>query len=334
MMIRPRFRVCRAFQWLLVAGFALACLQAEAADKKKKKPPKTVAKSSAQQSLRWKFKAGDELHYTMVQKMDVTMTVAGQKISTPMTQVFDMTWQVQDVQPDGAAAIAQKVDSIVFKMDAPFGKMEYDSKAGKKLEGLMAAMNAPFDALLKAGATMTMSPRGEVSKLEVPEELKKTLAAGGQGLSEDSIKQMSDVGILPDGPVEIGATWNHQADVKMPMVGTMKIDATYTYKGPEDRDGKKLQRIDMAMKMTLEPDPNAQAAPNLKSQEGSGEIYFDNEKGQIAESTTKQKMVLEVKVQNQAIEQAFDQTTTLKPTEAADEQTEKPAEPNKTPSKN
>src|SRR5687767_13269216 len=92
------------------------CLSAVADDKaskskkpKKPKAPKTAAVKVDAGALRWKFKEGDEIAYTLEQKMDVSAMGQGIKIA----QVHDITWKIGSVT-DGSAAIVQKFNNVSF----------------------------------------------------------------------------------------------------------------------------------------------------------------------------------------------------------------------------
>src|SRR5206468_3686869 len=138
--------------------------------------------------LRYKFKPGETLSYEMEQKMKMEMAVGGQNINMSMTQTLDMTWNVQTVDNDGKAKIKQKFDRVRLSMEGLPGmdKIQFDSKAGKELEGPFGQMMGPMlKALAGAEFTLTMDPQGKVSDFKLPEKLaeafKNIPGAGGTG---------------------------------------------------------------------------------------------------------------------------------------------------------
>src|SRR5438477_481575 len=82
--------------------------------------------------LRYKFKEGDKLNYSMEQKMTMEVNFGGQKISMDMDLDMTMTWKVGDVDKDGKAKVTQTIDRVQVKMKHPTGGFEYDSKDGKE----------------------------------------------------------------------------------------------------------------------------------------------------------------------------------------------------------
>src|SRR5262249_3888388 len=132
----------------------------------------------AEDALRWRFKQGEKLNYLMTQDMDMQMTVPagpggqGGQVSTTVHQVMDMTWEVQGVDDNtGDAVIQQKFDHIQMKMTPSVGPgIDYDSKSDKPPEGL-AAMIAPlYDAMTAGEFELTMSARGQVKDVKIPQQ--------------------------------------------------------------------------------------------------------------------------------------------------------------------
>ena len=76
--------------------------------------------AQAQTNLAWKFKKDDSLKYTTEMTQKNVANVMGMEIETTMTQSQEMHWTVKNVT-SGSAEIAQTIDRIKMKMEAPFG---------------------------------------------------------------------------------------------------------------------------------------------------------------------------------------------------------------------
>jgi hypothetical protein len=278
--------------------------------------------ASAQTTLRYKFKKGEQLNYVLEQKITMAMNFMGKDINTEMSQTMDMTWDIKDVDASGNAKMTQKFDRIRLKMDGgPAGNIDYDSKDGKEPEGLIGKTIGPmFKALAGAEINMTMDAQGKVSDVKVPEKVAKALKSvpgGGAGfgdlLSEDGLKHMMDQsGLqLPKEAISKGKSWDQNMEMKTTMA-TMKMEMVNTLEGPVKRDGKELERISQKPKISLSFSPDLPIKVNLKSQDNKGTAYFDNAAGRLVETNMVQKLEMAVSAGGMEIAQKMNQTATLK----------------------
>ena len=114
-------------------------------------------------TLRWKFKPGETLRYSMDQK---TVTTAkfpgGQELKNMLMQTLELSWAVKEVRDDGTAELVQTIERVVDKADGPIGKFEYDSKSGQEPQGPIAASRVPlFKAMVGAPITFKINAQGE-----------------------------------------------------------------------------------------------------------------------------------------------------------------------------
>ena len=280
-----------------------------------------AASAHAQERLRWKFEEGDTTNYQIVQDMDIKMSVGGQNIDSKMTQTMDMGWAVESVASDGTAKLKQKISRVQVKMTSPLFNVEYDSsKEEQPADPVGGQLAKVFGAMVGKDFTMTMTPRGEIKDVTIPEELEQALEGagggavpGGGGFNAESLKQLaSQSGVeFPEEPVAEGKNWSGETEAKLPF-GTMKLDNQFTYQGAERRGGQALQKIAVKPKISIEPDPNAQVQMKVTSQDANGTIYFNNQEGRIAESTMKQNLDMELNAGGMAITQSIAQTMTMK----------------------
>jgi hypothetical protein len=297
----------------LVAGL-LAVIAALAA------PP-----AQAQTELRYRFKEGEKLAFVQDQKMKMTMNPMGQDIEMQTSQTSDITWTILGVEKDGKAKLTLRFDRIRFSMDGPTGKFEYDSKDDKEPDDPVGKVLAPiFRATTGADFTLTMDTRGRTSDIKVPEKVSDTIknlqggAALAGGFGEEGLKRMVDQGylVLPEGPVTKGKSWESKTEAKAPF-GKITMDNTCTYEGPTTEGDRKLEKVALKPKMTLDADPAAAFTLNLKEQDAKGTALFDNNAGRLVESSVTQKMEMEITVNGQTITQKSETTVTLKLREKA-----------------
>jgi hypothetical protein len=258
------------------------------------------------ETLRWKFKVGETLHYTMDQKTLTTAKLPGaQEIKTTLNQTIEMTWAVKGVDEAGTAELVQTLERIRDQVEAPVGSFTYDSKEPKEPEGLIAAARVPlFKALLGAPIAFKMSALGEPSNVRMPDKVAQALrdlgpatAGAGAMFSEEGLKEMITQAsiIFPKDDVAEGKTWTRQTKNVVPPIGTMVIDATYRYEGPAPNAGPDVVKIGLVTKVEIQPgeaaEPNASGL-KIRSQKSQGTYIFDNAAGHILDS--KMSEVIEV----------------------------------------
>ena len=270
--------------------------------------------------LRYKFKEGDKLNYSMEQKMNMEISIAGQNITMDMDLTVTMTWKVGEVDKDGKAKVTQSFDRVQVKMKHPQGGFEFDSKDGKEPDDDVAKKMIPIlKAMAGADVTMTMDKRGQVADLQMSDKLKEALKKAGGGVlgdlgSEEGMKKLVEQGalVLPEGSISKGKSWNAKNDIKMPQIGKVITDTKYTYEGQEKRSGKTLEKISGAITQSIEMDKNSAITMTVKSQDSKGTIYFDNTAGRLIEAAMTQEVVMEIGGGGQTGSQKIKQNVTVK----------------------
>jgi hypothetical protein len=269
--------------------------------------------------LRWKFKPGEMLRYTMVQETVQGVKAGGQEVKTNLNQTVNMHWEVKSVSSDGVAQMSQTIDHVRMKVDGAGNSFEFDSATSKVPEGQIAGLLVPLlKALVGAEFTLKMNARGELSDVKVPQKLIDSLrqaspaATAGGMFSEDGLKNLISQSslALPEGTLEKGKTWTNQSRLPIPMVGTMVMDKRYTFEGPDPKAAGLLQ-ISLETKMNLEQAADSNVAVKITSHDGKGEFSFDPMAGHMVSSHVDDKMKMSVSVQGQNIEQSTDTTTRM-----------------------
>ena len=182
----------------------------------------------ADNTLRWKFKAGETLNYVMDRETEMKIDLSGSLIEIKSGMIFDTTWKVKSVADDGTAELEQTVDRIQIKMDSPLGGgLDYDSKKPGSGQGQAWEMIGPtIEALVGQTFTLKATSTGTVSDIKLPEKLAEHLGkqegggGGGRrrgggmggmmgGFNEASIREMITRSIvpLPEKPVTPDISW-------------------------------------------------------------------------------------------------------------------------------
>ncbi len=272
-----------------------------------------AATGAAQESLSWKFQAGETLHYVVVQKVDMDMSVPGeqsQKMST--NQTMDMLWKISDVQSDGVATMTQMVDRV--RMDSsggPAGSMAYDSQSKAAVDPRQKPIADAFGKIIGAEFQVSMRPTGKIDNVIVPETLVKALTDSGPTgsmLTEASLKEMMTQSAvsLPAEPIKPGATWETSQQVDLNF-GTMIVTSNLTYLGTKDG----MAQISTKPSIDVKPKDNAVVGLKLTKSEGKGLVQFDVEKGRIAKSDLSLKLDLAVTRFGKTVNMTLNQATAM-----------------------
>src|SRR5688500_13590443 len=136
----------------------------------------TASPASAQTTLRYKFKEGDNLKYTIDQKMKMTMNIGGNAIDMNMNQSSDMTWTIKNVDSDGNAKITVKFGRNKMTMDGPQGTTQVDSDSTTEPDDPIGQiLYKVIKGLAGLEMEATISATGEYSDIKVPEKAVKEL---------------------------------------------------------------------------------------------------------------------------------------------------------------
>lgn len=273
--------------------------------------------------LEWKFAAGDEHHYEMTQKMDMSMNMgqAG-KMDTSIETFIDTTWNVEGMNKEGNAVVKQSINRMKMDIMGPGGQnISVDTAAKEKPEGFGAQLAPLVEALTSQPFTVTMTPQGKILQVDVPEELlKKMQAAPGAAMmgdlaSKKGFEQLIRQGSLyfPEGEIKEGQNWSNKVETKNPMFGSQTIETTYTYAGPKEMEGKEYEVFKPSLKLDFGDGQGARGTQvAIDKQDSSGEILFDREAGHLAQSKINQNMELTITAGGQNINQVIKQTIDLK----------------------
>jgi Family of unknown function (DUF6263) len=276
-----------------------------------------VAPTRAADPVTWKFNVGEGNHYRMTQKMTMDIPMGeGTSETQDITNVIDMSWVVDEVKDDGSARLTQTIDRMQMTIE-PKGrdKVEFDSESTDEPQGFAAAVAPLFRELSRASFKLTMSPRGKVSEIEVPESLLKALAASpgaaamgelatAKGL-EETMSRMSLE--MPETLTE-GETWTTTSEIQNPVLGKQTITITYKYVGPTDKDGVTYEVFEPTLDIAF---AGGAATATIEEQKSSGEVRFNRTAGRLESTKLDHTMKLKLGVAGQTLNQTLTQSNEM-----------------------
>lgn len=263
----------------------------------------TASDARANDVLRWKFKAGESMHYRMVQDTLIRANVGQTSSKTTISQTIDMTWKVLEVDAHGVASMTQTIDRMRVKAITPEGTIEADSAADEIPEALRANFGPIFKSLIGAKFAMQMTPAGKIQNVEVPEiaadQAGQSPSVGGM-LSPESLKEMTQQAAipLPEGAVEPGKSWTDEKSL-----ADARLLVTYTYAGSVERDGRRFDQIDTKADLDLDLPKIEGFTAEVEKGEMTGEILFDTAAGKLARSKAKQDLAINFSGMGQSMRQ-------------------------------
>lgn len=264
------------------------------------------ATAAAQQPLRWKFEQGQKLHVKIVQNSSMETSKQKDKPQKLIVErLMELDWQVESVDDEGTARMTQSFARVRMKMQtSPTSTIEYDSASKKKPFGDARFFAESVAPLLKAKFFVVMTARGEISDVTLSEETIEAFAKEAEKKSKlqslFSKEKISEIirqpaFVLPEKGLTKGDRWEQAKEILSPL-GTLALASVYTYAGPEQRDGKSLEKISGATMLQLKkPIAAAVSKVRIKEQKQSSEFFFDAQAGRLAASELTQHLVTESK---------------------------------------
>lgn len=227
----------------------------------------------------WKFTPDDVQTYRLTQSSRLIRSAAGEsKPLASVEQVLDLTWKVLEVSESNTAKVSLEVTAFSLLAKGPDGQeVRYDSESTDDPQGY-AAMLAPIGKrLAESPIVFTMNSRGEISDVQLPEELAEAVKSvpGGKKFAQDgglaSIETLARLGApldLPEGQLAADQTWSATREIEISVVGSTKVEFNYKVVAPVSEN-----EITVEQQMTLAA--AGDAAVKFANQESTGTIVWD-----------------------------------------------------------
>jgi hypothetical protein len=264
--------------------------------------------------LRWHLAAGDQFVVAFSQKMQTISAIGNRALRMQVEMGAELLWKVEDVQASGDMRIEQTISRLQMRLTRSDGTdpIQYDSAATERPRGPARDIAAAVKPLVGTTSTLTMNPRGEILSAQLSpdtEEALEELKDSEQVLHLFSAEGLSEVlrqvmPMLPAEPVTAGQTWEVAHKTTL-AAGVVAQTTQLTYRGPEEKDGRTLQRIDQTATSKLQPPPEAAEAGakkiTVKEQKLSGTVWFDSQAGRFDSGALTQELVTESPYRDETI---------------------------------
>ncbi|MFO0904707.1 MAG: hypothetical protein U0939_17000 [Pirellulales bacterium] len=280
-----------------------------------------ASRANAAEPLRWKFKTGERLQLDWSQRSETESTVGDKPWRLVVESQLGLVWNVTNVAEDGTATITQSIRRLKVRVDLPpADPLEFDSEALGKPTGDEQALADSLRPLIGPAWTLELGARGDLRKAEASPELTAAFAqAGVNGRLRQWFSTTEQGGFLkalfvalPEGAVEPGASWESRSETKSSL-GPVAVQMTYKLRGPETRDDRPLQIVDVVGQVKLgDQAAGAGARRTLKSQKMEGELAFDAAAGRLTDSRQTLTLTTETRVRETLLEVRASSVSTLR----------------------
>jgi hypothetical protein len=280
-----------------------------------------IGLAGADEPLRWKFKNGETMRFSVERKMTMDTKGMGIERKSTRSDTLDFSWTVLSAAPGGEAEIRHKIERIRLRAEEPpYMPLEFDSASTKDPQPGFEAITKQLKAEAGAEFIFKMKPTGEITDIKVPEETLKKLrdsapagAPGGE-ISEKALKEtllQSSPPSFPEDVLARGQSWKGRpAREPLPPFAALLVDRTFTYQGPDPQaPNRLLVGIETAVK--LEPIEGADAKATIRKQEGKGSMTVDAQAGRVVSTRQSLKLEIAVAVMGQSLEQSSETSSTM-----------------------
>lgn len=298
--------------WCLCLALALACGGCKKSATAPKDESTKLAKDTSPVMLTVKWPVGNRYTERMEMNGDTETTMP--QMPKPMQQkvqvIQEYSITVLGERPKGGRELELEFESTeidVTMNGKPVLNLDTQGEAGGG--EVSNPIASSFRQVIGARIKFLLDASNHVEKVEGYKEFVAKATAGGNPqsraimqnmFSEDYFQQMVDFARgLPRQPVNVGESWPLQTDLNVPVLGVMKMDLTYTFKGWEPREKRRCAAIDFTGTMTSKSSSNA--APmgmtsKVESGQISGKTWFDPELGNPVETLINQDLVIHMTV--------------------------------------
>lgn len=272
--------------------------------------------------LVWQFRVGDEHRYRMTQKMDMEMLLgaADRQVETSIQQILDLTWRIEHIDDQGQATILQTIDRLQMDMQAPGQQaMHYDTAADKSPSGFAAMLVPLFKALTDEPFKISISPRGEIVGVEIPERVAKAMqsipgaAMMGEMLTDEGLSNMiqkSSLVLPKPADLQPGLEWTRKIEMSNAQLGAIHSTTTYRYLGARQVEGESYEAFHISMDRIF-GEGHGGALMELVNQKSDGEILFSRAAGRLESSKLQQEIELRTASGDRGTTQKMVQHTTF-----------------------
>ncbi len=215
--------------------------------------------------LRFKPTPDSTMRMTQEIEQDIRMEMGAMGSREARSEIrIDSTQKVLPGETAGVTRIDQVMDRITMtSREGDNVLVSFDSTQESDDEAART-----LGMLVGKTFTLELSELGEIravggfeqiwNELEAEAEpaARQILQGVKQSLNEEVFRQMLQAALpaFPAEPVAIGQSWDHSADLRNPMFGTMKTATTFTAEGEDQSGGERCLRLGVAIDLELDFD--------------------------------------------------------------------------------
>jgi HEAT repeat protein len=243
--------------------------------------------------LRYKLKQDQVMKLVMDANSEIQMEAGGQKMNMGQAIHIDAKARVTEVDEKGNISVLVKITRLKMKMDG-MAKVEFDSDKPDENNPAFQAVTA----MIGVGIPCKISPIGEMLETDL-EPLRLAVrrvnnAALTKALEDSTSKMFEGTFVqLSKDPIAAGQTYKAGTLVS----GGMKIQTSYKIDSVKGDRSQVIMAPVIAIEMAKDAMPNAEA--KVVSQDASGWLLFDVEKGYSSEGQMRINMTLEISANGQ-----------------------------------
>ena len=266
---------------------------------------------SVAQPLRWNLAAGEQFSVTFLQRCDSTTRVTDRTTSIDSETELKMDWTVLEIDDEQNAKIEQAISAVRLVVGDPAqpGKtISLDTTSKETPTRLAVPILKQVNPLIGLKFMTTMTPRGEIQEILIPEETMKVLQQlpGSLNLrelfSEGGINELMGAAavVLPETELQSGASWNNKSTV-INEFGEFSRIRSYKFIGTEVQGQTKLASF--VVETTMEPvaETPKPESPTLVEFSESGTMKFDSVAGYFVASEIKNNITTEIPYREKTI---------------------------------
>jgi hypothetical protein len=249
--------------------------------------------------LKYKFSREEPAIHRSTTEMNQTMQIQGQSFENKVTQTEVNSLTLLEETQEGHQKLKHQNHQLTMKADlGPAGSFNFDSKSTEREKGSLLSnqLNPVYEALSGVEYTITITPKGQVEKVEGYKEILENIlkdhplaAQFTGGGSEEALKDsLAEVFfLLPEKAVKTGDTWEVPFKLELPKIGKAEGKRIYKFEGPVVAEDPNIVRLSVNMELSFEFDLDMEGAKitgNMAVDESKGDVKFDVEKGQVISS--------------------------------------------------
>lgn len=258
-----------------------------------------IGTARAEVTLRWRFQKSDSLRVVMTQNSQVVTRIKKTPITMTVALTMEMLWNVKDVDAQGVASVEQRFQRLALSLrstDQP--AVDFDS-AVRTVAPAARPIADSLQPLIDKPITVKMTPRGEITAVELSPEATKAVAKIAENsrlkklLSRKGIADLlkQSVAVLPAEPLKSGQKWKASDRIDS-RLGAMTLVSEFAYAGPQKKAQKPLEKIELTGTLTPQKKPAAKApVSKLKSHSLKGVLWFDLQAGRLDSSRIEQQLI-------------------------------------------